>query len=184
MSANNSLFWKEVKRIKAGVKQCTSPVVDGLSDDKEISDCFRSKLSGPSESISRNSLLAEVSSQITVDDVEISIELVEHCLKELGLNKSDGTILSSNHFVLASSVIAQPLAELFSAVLRHGHMPAAMRDCVLVPIPKYPSNSDSYRPIALAPNLSKALERCILQTSNLALNRDYPRIYALGCLRM
>ncbi len=70
-----------------------------------------------SESISRNSLLA---SQITVDDiddVEISIELVEHCLKELGLTYSDGTILSSNHFVLASSVIAQPLAELFSAVL-------------------------------------------------------------------
>ncbi len=168
MSANNSLFWKEVKRIKAGVKQCTSPVVDGLSDDKEISDCFRSKLSGllnSSESISRNSLLAEVSSQIRVDDIDdvkISIELVEHCLKELGLNKSDGTILSSNHFVLASSVIAQPLAELF---LRHGHMPAAMRDCVLVPIPKPlkdPSNSDSYRPIALAPNLSKALERCIL----------------------
>ncbi len=62
----------------AGVKQCTSPVVDGLSDDKEISDCFRSKLSGllnSSESISRNSV-------DDIDDVEISIELVEHCMFE------------------------------------------------------------------------------------------------------
>ena len=55
-----------------------------------------SKLSGflnssDSVSISRNILLAEVSSQITVadiDDVEISVELVEHCLKEFGRNKS------------------------------------------------------------------------------------------------
>ena len=42
---------------------------------------------------------------------------------------------------------------------------SALRDCVLVPIPKPhkdPSLSDSYRPIALAPNLSKVLESCIL----------------------
>ena len=44
-------------------------------------------------------------------------------------------------------------------------MPTAWRDCILVPIPKPlkdPAQSDSYRPIALAPNLSKVLEKCIL----------------------
>ena len=44
-------------------------------------------------------------------------------------------------------------------------MPSALRNCTLVPIPKPhkdPSLSDSYRPIALAPNLSKVLESCIL----------------------
>ena len=44
-------------------------------------------------------------------------------------------------------------------------MPGPIRDCLLVPIPKSdkdPANSDSYRPIALAPTLSKALEWCIL----------------------
>ena len=41
-------------------------------------------------------------------------------------------------------------------------MPTAWRDCILVPIPKHlkdPAQSDSYRPIALAPNLSKVLEK-------------------------
>ncbi len=123
--------------------------------------------------------------------MEISVELVEYCLKELGRNKSDRTNLSSNCFVLASSVIAQPLAELFSAVLRHGHMPAAVRDCVIVPISKPlkdPSNSDSYRPISLAPNLSKgAFLSSILILSRYTSDliwRDSPRIYALGYLRM
>ena len=46
LSANNSLFWKEVKKIKSRSKQCNSPVVDGFSNDKEISVYFRSKLSG------------------------------------------------------------------------------------------------------------------------------------------
>ncbi len=65
--------------------------------------------------------------------MEIYVELVEYCLKELGRNKSDRTNLSSNCFVLASSVpISKPL--------------------------KDPSNSDSYRPIALAPNLSKVIK--------------------------
>ena len=53
----------------------------------------------------------------------------------------------------------------FTVVLRHGYMPIALRNCALKPIPKPHkdrSNSDNYRPIALAPNLSKVLERAIL----------------------
>ncbi len=43
-------------------------------------------------------LLDEVASQISVSEVDISVELVEHCLKDLGRNKG-----SSNHFVLAAA---------------------------------------------------------------------------------
>jgi hypothetical protein len=50
---------------------------------------------------------------------------------------------------------------LFTAMLRHGYVPNSLRDCILQPIPKpgkdY-SNSDNYRPIALALTLSKILE--------------------------
>ena len=142
LSANNSLFWKEVMKMKSRSKQCNSPVVDGFSNDKEISECFRSKLSGIlnySDTTHRNVLLDKVASQITVSDIEevdISVELVEHCLKDLGRNKSDGSNLLSNHFVLAASVIAPSLATFFTAVLRHGYIPSALRDCVLVPISK------------------------------------------------
>ena len=44
-------------------------------------------------------------------------------------------------------------------------MPEQFRNCILVPIPKSSKDSsisDNYRPIALAPTLSKALEWCIL----------------------
>ncbi len=56
------------------------------------------------------------------------------------------------------------VASLFTGTLRHGYMPEAIRNCILVPIPKGdkdPANSDNYRPIALAPTLRKALEWCI-----------------------
>ena len=52
------------------------------------------------------------------------------------------------------------LSHLFTLILRHSYMPKALCDCLLIPIPKPnkdPSLSDSYRPIALAPNLSKVL---------------------------
>ena len=57
------------------------------------------------------------------------------------------------------------LSRLFTAMLRHGYIPECLRDCILKPIlkpGKDPSNSDSYRPIALAPTLSKLFEWCIL----------------------
>ena len=47
----------------------------------------------------------------------------------------------------------------------HGYVPKSVRDCVLQPIlkpGKDPSDSDSYRPIALAPTLSKIFEWTIL----------------------
>ena len=62
-------------------------------------------------------------------------------------------------------VIAEPLSVLFTAMIRHSFMPKLFRDCTLVPIPKSgkdPNFSDSYRAIALAPTLSKALEWCLL----------------------
>ena len=49
--------------------------------------------------------------------------------------------------------------------MRHGYVPNSLRDCILQPIPKPGkdlSNSDNYRPIALAPTLSKVFELCIL----------------------
>ena len=97
----------------------------------------------------------------------ISTAVVEDCLKKLGKDKSDGLCLLSNHLLLASPVLTSFLSDFFSVILHHGYMPKLLRDCVVVPIPKPhkdPSLSDNYRPITLAPNLSKVLERCILQT--------------------
>ena len=80
---------------------------------------------------------------------------------DLKMNKSDGTQLVSNHFTCASSALTQPLSKLFTAMLQHGYIPKSLRDCVSQPIlkpGKDPSDSDNYRPIALAPTVSKIFE--------------------------
>ena len=56
-------------------------------------------------------------------------------------------------------------------MIRHGYVPSAIRNCVLQPLlkpGKDPCESDSYRPIALAPTLSKVFEWCILIVYNSA----------------
>ena len=68
-------------------------------------------------------------------------------------------------YIYASSSLTEFLSKLFTAMLRHGYVPQCLRDCIMQPIPKPgkdPSGSDSYRPIALAPTLSKVFEWCIL----------------------
>ena len=107
--------------------------------------------------------------------------------------KSDGTSLSSDFLIYAAPVIADALAQLFTAILQHGYVPASLRDCLIVPIrkgQKDPSISDNYHSIALAPSLSKTLEWVILSqfilnfsalmTCSLALRRVCPLHCALA----
>ena len=68
--------------------------------------------------------------------MSISPFVVAECLSKVGNDKSDGSILSSNHLILASPVLSSDPATFFTVVLRHGYKPAALRCCTLVPIPK------------------------------------------------
>ena len=97
--------------------------------------------------------------------VTISIPCVHSAFSLLKPHKNDGTNLSSNHFIRALPAIELFVADLFTSILRHGYMPTVLCDCILVPISKGnkdPTLSDDYRPVALAPTLSKALEWCQL----------------------
>ena len=63
----------------------------------------------------------------------------------------------SNHFIYAKDALSAPLSRLFTAMLHHGIVP----DSFLKP-GKDPFFSESYRPIAFAPTLSKVFELCLL----------------------
>ena len=81
-----------------------------------------------------------------------SFETVLDAIQHLKRDKKDDSSLASNRFIVAAPVIAEPLANFFSVLLRHGFFPAQLVNCVLVPIPKpgkNPPSSDSYRPITL-----------------------------------
>ena len=164
-------FWKVVRNIAKSNKGTRSkiPCVDKCSSDTDIANAFGSKLRRLlNNDISSNSLVNDLASSLSPFDLAVifvSPITVSEALSHLKLNKSDGTQLVSNHFTCASPALTQPLSKLFTAMLQHGYVPKSLRDCVLQPIlkpGKDPSDSDNYRPIALAPTLSKIFEWSIL----------------------
>ena len=134
-------------------------------------NCFLSKLQGilnSQDASRRHSLLAFLSTSLSTVDLaglSVSEECVNDTFAHLKGGKSDGTAIVSDHLIHALPDVRRSLALLFTSILRHGYMPKPLRNCILVPISKAnkdSSNSDNYRPISLAPTLSKALEWCIL----------------------
>ena len=147
-------------------------VIDGVANVEEISELFSSKLkdllNSAIDSHTRSDLLSDVNSLLTHSDLAsicISQSVVSTALSHLKMGNSEGTALLSNHFICASTALTEFLSNLFTIMLRHGHMPNCLRDCILQPIPKPgkdPSISDNYRPIVLALTLSKVFEWYIL----------------------
>ena len=145
--------------------------VDGVSGAQNISKHFSTKFESILNSCDpskRDSILASIPSSLSPDDLK-SVSISEECVKEafshLKAGKADGSSMPSDQLIFALPAICSILANLFTSILRHGYMPEAIRNCILLPIPKGnkdPANSDNYRPIALAPTLSKALEWCII----------------------
>ena len=73
----------------------------------------------------------------------------------------------SDHILYAPASLSHFLSCLFTALLRHGFIPTALRDATFQPIPngsKDPTLSANYRGIALTSSLSKILEWSILTT--------------------
>ena len=167
-------MWKEVRKLTKSSKgrRTNPPVIDGLSNQVEITGMFSEKTqdllnSNTNDSV-RLDILSDINAFLTQDDrisCSISVSTVKEALSHLKLDRSDGTVLNSNHFICASSVLSTFLSKLFTALLQHGYVSKSLRDCIMQPIPKPgqdSSISDNYRSIALAPTLSKVLEWCIL----------------------
>ena len=90
-----------------------------------------------------------------------------NAVRKLKRGKSEAGPLSSDHLIFAPASFARVLAPVFTALLRHGHMPPVFRDAIIQPIPKggnkVSSQSENYRGIALAFCFSKLIEYCILE---------------------
>ena len=127
-------------------------------------------LNSDSDHLARESFIENLTDSISNDVLlssEISSTTVINALDQLKKGKSDGSSLISDAFILAKDILSKPLSDLFTTIIRHGYVPNVLRDCILQLIPKPgkdPTCLDNYRPIALAPTLSKVLEWCILLT--------------------
>ena len=164
-------FWGEVKRINRNPSSCGSvSTLDGISAQDNIANLWSNKLLSLlnlSDNVSCDALTNSLSDSLSSSDLE-SIQFSPECIFQaicnLKLSKSDGSGLSSDHLVHAAPVISNTLADLCTAIIRHGHMPEALSNCILVPIPidqKDPTKSDNYRPVDLTPTLSKVIEQAI-----------------------
>ena len=170
LSAKNSKrFWAQVRQISSNKSSPSSPVVDSVCGASNIKNIFSAKLEALLNSRSTTPREKLLSSLEVADEELSSFSFSEKCvtsaLSHLKPGKHDGSSLSSNHFIKASSVLVSILPPLLTALVRHAYLPADLRNCTLKPIPKPhkdPTSSENYRPIALAPILSKILEWCIL----------------------
>ena len=165
-------IWKEVKNLNntiSGRTTSASSTVDGCSDNSSIAEVFKSNLSSILNS-NPTSCLGNVNykDNTTEDDLKsifVYPEIAREAFSHLKIAKSDGTGIPSDLLIIASPVITDFYSHLFTAIFRHGYMPKSLRDCVVIPVPKGkkdPTLSDNYRPITLAPNLSKVLEWCFV----------------------
>jgi len=119
-------FWKEVRKLSRSTRgsRSNAPVIDGLSDPFDISHAFSSKLkdilNSHHLSESRSQLLDYIGTTVSSSDLsslEISPDVVAEAFSHLKRNKSDGTSLSSNHFISASPVLINSLSHLFTIML-------------------------------------------------------------------
>ena len=137
-SKKKDKFWSEVKRLKSAKNSSCSPVVDGISGGMNIANLFSSKfknLLNKHPPSSRSDLLSQINSSLCEShlcEMDFSEDEVIDAIHQLKSSKSDADGVFTNHLKLACPVIAEPLALLFSTILRHGYMPPVLRDCVLV----------------------------------------------------
>ena len=145
--------------------------MDGISGGNNIPNMWASKLSNllnTHSPTSRESLYTSLKSALSdsqLSSIYVTEDDVLDAISQIKMHKSDSCGLSSEHLKSSASAISDSLAVFFTTILRHGYMPKAFRDCVLVPIPKGSKDascSKNYRAIALASSLSKVLERVLL----------------------
>ena len=162
-----------------------------VADSQNISQLFSAEFHGShscdtSECDALHSSLSASLSAGDLDQISVSVECIAVAFSHLKCGKSDGTSLLSDVLISALPAVCTSVASLFIGILRHGYMAEAIRNYILVPIPKGdedPAKSDNYLPITLAPTLSKHLNGAFLSYtqayspllgSSLALNQRFP----------
>ena len=130
--SNPTEFWRQVKRAQMSSKNHNSPIVNGLSDPEAISNKLSSKFS---ETLNTHSQDMFVESDLLIHSSDVSAFVItEECVlksfSNLKSKISDSSNLDSNHFIKALPVITDFLSSLFTVLLRHGYLPACLKDCI------------------------------------------------------
>ena len=140
--------------------------IDGISGECNISVCWKDHFSsilnssGSSNANLKNSIMSKL-------DMIVSSRVTSKLISELESGKSSGPDnISPESLKFASNRLSVLLSLCFSVCLSHGYLPPAMIKTTIVPIVKNKcgniSESNNYRPIALATIISELLESVLL----------------------
>ena len=145
--------------------------IDGISGECNISvfwrDHFSSILnsSGLSNADLKNSIMSKLDDVQYSENMIVSSRVTSKLISELDSGKSSGPDnISPESLKFASNRLSVLLSLCFSVCLSHGYLPPAMIKITIVPIVKNKcgniSESNNYRPIALATIISKLFITC------------------------
>ena len=169
-------FWRECKRMQGGNgMKCHE--IDGVSGSASIAELFANKYrllynTAKNQRQALNDIQGTIESRIKCEKSykisEITVEEVIDGINALNHDKTDGSErLFSNHLLLSSTLFRKHVADLFTAMLRHGYNPDYMLEAIISSIPKNRKESlncsENYRGIALCSALCKVFDSIIIK---------------------
>jgi len=100
-------------------------------------------------------------------EIEISMQQVSAAIKDLKKGKASGQdLLSAEHCMYANDKLCVLLRLCFNSMIKHGHVPHAFSDTIIIPIVKDKkgclADVNNYRPIALTSVVSKIFEKVMI----------------------
>lgn len=168
---NSRSLWDEVKKCTKKRKQC-APNIDGISDSKGIAKLFAEKYrklynSAPFTEEQYNELKTMLDDKLDVNDARITLNDVQLAIKRLKIEKSDANHeLFSDHLIYSTDTFKTCLAQMYTSMLIHGHIPEPLTEATVTSIPKDTNaslcNADNYRGISLLSSICKVFDIILL----------------------
>ena len=127
-------FWK----IKNHKNPVSASNINGLVEDMDIAEHFRSKFSDVSSTTVAFDSLCHTAYTASMTDYIFDVELVDSVIStRLKCGKAPGIdSLTAEHFVNAHPSVVVHLTRLFNLILKHGYVPNAFGYGIVVPIIK------------------------------------------------
>ena len=164
-------FWKEVKKLNS-CKSILTNIIDSISGESNISNLWKNHFcnilnANVCDSDIKNNILVQLENIQYTNDMTVSARDVSNLISQLKCGKAAGSdVLCAEYFKFAHDKLHALLSMCFTLFFTHCYLPLLMIETIIVPNVKNKcgnlSDSNNYRPIALATIISKLFESAIL----------------------
>ena len=163
-------FWKQIKRMNNS-KSVQANCIDGVTGEQNIAEHWKSYYENIFNCISdvsnKEYVLSDLNTCSGEECLTVTADEVDKIICNLKKSKAVGPDnLTSESLIYANFNISIILSMCFNTMLKHSYMPASLLESVIVPLVKNKcgnlSDSNNYRPIAIANCISKVFEGVLL----------------------